>query len=277
MSEVVTDKPGPDLASAIPLESFTDEELAILAGTDGIVVAPFLNRISEGQLATAQRTAYRGLLGRGIVDPPTEQVVAAAGPGEITDGEAGAARHGVEVAVRADVHAMVRLRATAHVVVAVARTISSRRDFWYAHVADDACLLEEVSTDGFHRFAMLDTADLPQAVVDAVVHPESGDGVGDPVEFTPSTDHPAPPAILARLGEAPVHCEVVIRAVGEDGVVMLGAFSGPRGAWLFRNDYGSGDAVVARPCAATDLRERLRAATVGALERVRDLETGRPT
>lgn len=279
MSEAVNDQPVPELATAIPLETFTDEEVAILAGTDGIVVAPFLARISEAQLATAQRTAYRGLLARGIVDPPAEQGSSAAGPRENTSGAAAEARTGVEVAVREDVHAMITLRATARVVIAIARANSSRRDFWYAHVADDACLLEEVSPDGFHRFAVLDAADLPQAVVDAVVHPETGDAAGDPMEFSPSPDHPAPTAILESLGKALVHCEVVIRVVGDDGddgVAMLGAFTGPGGSWFFRNVYGSGETVIAQPCSAHNIRERFSTATHDALERAGGIGTRPP-
>ena len=47
------------------------------------------------------------------------------------------------------------LREAAHRVVAVARTTAATQDFWYAHLVDDVVLLEEVSRDGMHRFALV--------------------------------------------------------------------------------------------------------------------------
>lgn len=267
MTATPVDEHDSDGGLATPLESLTDEELAILGRPDSIVVAPFLDRIGEDQLDTAKRTAYRGLLARGILDPPTAQALTAA-EGLRPAGDERRTREGVELSVRPDVHAIVTMRAAARGVIAVARSTSRGRDFWYAHVVDDACLVEQVSSDGIHRFALLGAAKLPEALVDAVVHPDTGDGTGEPVEFTPSADEPAPLSILERLGQAHVHCEVVIRTVGDSGAVMLGAFTGPAGAWMFRSTYAADRPLSVEPCTAAQVRGRLRATTVDALARL---------
>lgn len=181
---------------AVPLEVFTDEELAILAGSDGVVVTPFLDRVGADQRPAVDRTAFRSLLARGILDPPSPEALAQAAAGTKRDGAA------VELPVREDVRAMITLRTTATTVIAAARTTATGQDFWYAHVVAQACLLEQVGSDGMHRFALLDAAELPDAVVAAALHPEAGDAVGEPLEFDPSPETALPPRIVDTLGEA---------------------------------------------------------------------------
>jgi hypothetical protein len=118
----------------VPVEVLTDEELAILAGPGGLVVAPYLATLPEADREVALRTAYRGLLARGIVDPPTPAALAAA-VGEPT----------VELQVRQDVLSLVALRRGASATVCVARSTVLGQDYWYAHVVRDVALVEQVT------------------------------------------------------------------------------------------------------------------------------------
>ncbi len=76
--------------------------------------------------------------------------------------------------VRQDIRSVIALREAAQVVVAVARTTAATQDFWYAHLVDDVVLLEEVSRDGMHRFALAERSRLAELAVGAAVHPERG-------------------------------------------------------------------------------------------------------
>ena len=166
--------------TTVPVAVLTDEELAVLAGDGGLVVTPFAAGFDDAEREIALRTAYRGLVARGIVDPPTPQArVDAIG------------EPGVELQVRQDVLSVVTLRAAASAVVAVARTSVAHQDFWYAHVVEEVVLLEEVGTDGMHRFALATADQLPALVVGAVLHPETGDGSGEPDRARPGRDRAA--------------------------------------------------------------------------------------
>ncbi len=50
----------------------------------------------------------------------------------------------------------------------------TEQDFGYAHLVEDVVLLEEVSRDGFHRFALTRDSGLLDAAVAAAVHPDAG-------------------------------------------------------------------------------------------------------
>lgn len=273
MTDTVTDDPAAAPPPAVALEMLTDEELAILAGPDSIVVSPFLERISAAHRPTAERTAYRGLLARGILDSPSPEALAAA-QRDPADDDKPTAGLDVELAVRQDVHAMVALRAAARGVVAIALTTSTGQDFWYAHVVDDVCLLEQVGAEGIHRFALLDSADLPQAVVDAAVHPDAGDADGSGFTFAPSEDSPLPGEFLERLGETLTCCDVVVRTAGDEAPAMTGVFSGPAGTWLFHAQYASEDPVEVEPCTAEGTRVRIRDIVIAALARLAERADG---
>jgi hypothetical protein len=242
--------------ATVPLETLTDEELAILAGEEGIVVSPFLASADPSERRVVLRTAYRGLLARGLVDPPTPEARAAAVEARAVDGD----RATVELMVRQDVLSMVTLREAARLVVAAARTTVAGQDFWYAHVVDDVVLLEEVSADGLHRFALDRTAALPDLVEAAVVHPEAGDGEGEELAWQPAnaTDPTPPEPIVAGLGASLVRCDLVVRHVGDEHPPMLGLFSGPGGSWSMRSEHGSREPVVVRPVTADALRDEVR-------------------
>ena len=232
--------------TTVPVAVLTDEELAVLAGDGGLVVTPFAAVFDDAEREIALRTAYRGLVARGIVDPPTPQArVDAIG------------EPGVELQVRQDVLSIVTLRAAASAVVAVARTSVAHQDFWYAHVVEEVVLLEEVGTDGMHRFALATADQLPALVVGAVLHPETGDGSGEPIELDPGATEP-PLEIAERLGTALLRSDVVIRWAGDDNAPLLGLFTGPSGAWVVEAHEGSGDALVATPTTAEALASRLR-------------------
>ncbi len=249
-----------DGVDAVPVEVLTDEELAILAPENGIVVSPYLQDVPEAHRDLATRTAYRGLLARGIVDPPT-----AADTREALsrgDGE-------VQLMVRQDVRSIVALREAARLVVALARTTATGQDFWYAHVVDDVAVLEEVGSDGLHRFALTDAARLPRLTAAAAVHPDCGDASGDPVRLTAGPGDPTPPdEVLERLGAAVLTSDVVVRHVGDARPVMLGLFTGPDGAWVTTVERGSERTPVAVPCAAEEARRMVHDAVVEGLTQV---------
>lgn len=243
-----------DGPETVPLETFTDEELAVLAGPESMVVAPSLSAVPTAEREAVLRTAYRGLLARGVLDPPTPEARVAA-VGQPT----------VELMVRDDVRSLVMLRRGARLVVAVARTTVAGQDYWYAHVVDDVVLLEQVGEDGLHRFALARTADLPALLVGAAVHPECGDGSGEPIEVAGDVAEP-PLAVAEALGSALVRADVVVRSVADDGAAPLGLFTGPGGAWVLRLQRGAG--VTVRPLAAEALRGELEGLVLDRLARV---------
>jgi hypothetical protein len=242
------DGPGTAGPEPVAVEVLTDEELSVLAEPGSIVVMPFLSEVAEPQREAVRRTAYRSLLARGVVDPPTPEATSAA----LARGDG----H-VELMVREDVRSVVALRAAARMVVAVARTTVATQDFWYAHVVDDVAVLEEVSGDGLHRFALAAADDLAALAVAAAVHPEAGDASGDPVRLDAEEGDPTPPdELLERLGASIVRSDVVVRHVGDADPPLLGVFSGPQGSWLTRAERGR--ALTTVPCAAEVARAAVR-------------------
>ncbi|HEY0215422.1 MAG TPA: hypothetical protein VGC57_03405 [Cellulomonas sp.] len=237
---------------AVPVEVLTDEELAILAGPGGLVVSPFLATASDGDHAAVTRTAYRGLLARGILEPPTARALADA-VGEAT----------VEVQVRQDVLTVVTLRRAAPVVVCVARTSVLAQDYWYAHVVDDVVLVEQVGSDGLHRFALARTEQLGDLVVDATIHPECGDGAGPDRELP--DDGTVPVEIAEQLGTALLRTDLVVRTVGDEHAPLTGLFTGPAGAWTLTARAATREPLVARPVSRADLEAAVRVSVSEAL------------
>ena len=245
-----------DAPVAVPVEVLTDEELAILAGPGGLVVSPYLATLADADREVALRTAYRGLLARGVVDPPTVEALAAA-VGEPT----------VELQVREDVLSLVTLRRGAAATVCVARTTVLGQDYWYAHVVCDVVLVEQVTTDGQHRFSLAAADVLGDLLVDAVTHPETGDGTGPAIELTDPAE--PPDAVVESLGHALVRADVVVRTADDREPELLGLFTGPGGAGVLSAAAGSGSAVVATPTTRAVLDARVhdlarRAAAVAA-------------
>jgi hypothetical protein len=245
----------------------TDEELAILSGDEGIVISPFLGTMDPRERKAVMRTAYRGMLARGLVNPPTPEAQAEAIEQRTEDGTYAT----VELAVRQDVQAMVTLRNAATTVVAAARTTAVSQDFWYAHVVDDVVLIEEVSSDGLHRFALERSAALPDLVEAACIHPEAGNATGDVIEWRPlSSEDPTPPTeIVEKIGEALVRCDLTVRFVGDENPPMLGLFTGPNGSWMLHSHEDSRRPVSVVPSTASDLRDEVRRSVVSGIAQSR--------
>lgn len=218
----------PTASTAVDLDVLTDEELEVLQAQDPLVVRPHLAALPEPERAPTLRTAYRGLVARGILDPRT-----GGGPDAATEPPT------TTMQVRDDVHAIVTLRRGASAVVCVARTTATDQDFWYAHVAEDVVLVERVSTDGLHRFGLAPAAVLGDLLLDASTHPETADGTGP---TTTITDHTDPPdEVLQRLGSAVLRADVVVRVPGDRRPVLTGLFTGPGGAWQLTTRLDDGE------------------------------------
>jgi hypothetical protein len=227
-----------------PLEILTDEELSLLT-EEGVVVSPYLATLAAADLDSARRTAFRGLLARGIVEPPRTSSAAVDGA--------------VELLVRHDVLSALTLRRSAPAVVAVARATSLSQDFWYAHVVEEITLVEEVGTDGLHRFALAHTADLPELLVDAALCPDAVDGPGVGFTVAEGQDAPLPAALVDRLGTGYVRADVVLLGSGRDEgsrPVLTGLFTGPEGSWSIVADPAA-TTLTARPETVADVRDRL--------------------
>lgn len=228
------------------VDVLTDEELSVVTRPGAMPVMPFLDDLPEADRETARRSAYRSLVARGVVEPPTPEAIAAATA--LRDGS-------VELMVRQDIRSVVALREAAQVVVAVARTTAATQDFWYAHLVDDVVLLEEVSRDGIHRFALAEDGALLALAVGATVHPEAGDGDGPALPVQADEGDPTPPdGVLERLGAAFVRADVVIRRPGDSEPPVFAMLSGPEGCWCIE---GGPQPMVAEPLAADLARRRV--------------------
>ena len=224
-----------------PVEVLTDEELSLLTYGPGAVVMPYFSEVAARDTELVQRTAYRSLVARGIVDPSD-------GPGD------GPAR----LKLREDVMTLVSLRQAATTLVAVARTMIDQQDFWYAHVVEDLVVLEEVSGDGLHRFALGFSRDLPTLLVDAALHPDATDGAGAEVSIDAMPDDEAPTQLLEVLGRAHVRADVVVLTTDAKGrrPELTGLFTGPEGSWSVTSTPDTG--AVARPESVEGVRSRLQ-------------------
>lgn len=257
-ADAVTDPPdgaaaGPPRLAA-PVVTLTDEEIAVLGHREGVAVTPYLDGLDATAGSLAQTTAMRGLLARGIVS-----AVRDAAPARITGDDAE-----VDVLVRQDVLSVLTLRRAAPVVVAVARTGAVVRDWWYAHVVGEYVVLEEVTPDGQHRFALGRTEDLAAMATGAVVHPDATDGPADePGAVVRVPDDPAagdvavttvPPALLRRLGAAYLRADLVVVRRDREAPrsELLGLFTGPDGCWTTRTVAGGGEVRIG-PTTVADL------------------------
>ncbi|QCW51701.2 hypothetical protein FE634_17120 [Nocardioides dongxiaopingii] len=222
----------------IALEILTDEELSVLLPDQGVVVTPVLSAVPAAERDAVRRTAFRGLVARGIVDPPGQEAVTAALGAPAAVGDVA-----LDLRVRNDVLSALTLRQSASAVVAVGRTTSSDQDFWYAHVVEDVVLLEEVGSDGLHRFALGHARDLAALLLGAVVHPEASDGTGEDVELAVAPDSEAPSELVERLGQAYLRADVLVVRREEGAALerpdLTGLFTGPRGSWSILARPGS--------------------------------------
>lgn len=250
----------PDAAAGVPVLDLTDEEIAVLATTEGPVVLPYLSGLDTEQARTATTTAYRSLVARGLLEAPTPQQAREAEREAVASGEGQVA---YPVRMPEFLSQVLTLRAGAPTVVCVAVSTALGQEFRYAHVVEDVVLVEEVTATGLHRLALLGLAELPPRLEQWVLHPEAVAGRGEEVVRLPGgeDDDPTPPdELLERLGASLVRADVVVRRAGDGGPgELVGVFSGPEGTYLSRTRHGSAAPVVIRPATPDEVRAALTA------------------
>ena len=237
------------LADTAYVETLTDEELAVLDDADSVAVRPRFDDLAPEQQDVARQVAFRGLLARGIVDPPSPEAVAAA------RARGGTPTTPVDVLVRQDVQSLVTLRRGAALVVAVARTTAAGQDYWYGYLIDDMALIEEVTEAGLHRFSLVRADQLPDLLVGATVHPATADGTGEPMAIPDGPAPDPPPPVLQTLGQALLRADLVVRYNGRVAAQTASLFTGPAGSWLVT--HREGEQSVAFPMRAQELREHV--------------------
>jgi len=176
--------------TTVPVGTLSDAELALLApsrtATGRRPVLPLWSRLGPDQREDAVRRARGGLLARGVLE--------AGGP----------------PALRRDLRSLLLLRGAATAVVAVARATPRAADHWYAHVVRDVALLEQVSDDGVHRFALTAAVALPETVAAAVLHPLAARAVAP----TPADETDWLRADVEARGAGPVRRQAWVSAPG---------------------------------------------------------------
>ena len=194
----------------VPVGSLTDAELAVLARPRSRVgprpVMPVWSRLDGNRRAVAAKDARASLAARRLLDPGVRS----------------------RADLRRDLRSVIVLRETATVVAAVARATADGRDHWYAHVTGGVVLLEQVSTDGVHRFALTAAVTLPTLVAAAVLHPEAA------VASDPMPD---------GQGEW-LRADVEVRGAGP--VRRVAWVSGPGGTWRLDPEQAVPPAEVRR-------------------------------
>lgn len=246
-------------AEPVAVLDLTDEELAVLATTEGAVVFPHLSELPEEAQRVAKDTAYRSLIAHGLLEAPS--------PSQVQQAERealGTADGQVAYPVRMaeELARMLTLRAQATMVVCCARTTALGQEYRYAHVVAGVVLLETVTSTGLHRMSLLAEQDLLAHVRTWVLHPEATPGSGeDVIQLVGAGEDPTPPdELLDRLGAALLRADLVVRtADDEGGADLLGVFSGPAGTWSCRTAAGAAGPVVIRPSSPEGVLTELRA------------------
>ncbi|WP_372729735.1 hypothetical protein [Nocardioides sp.] len=210
----------------VHVETLTDEELKVLIGQAGVSVTPHLDALAPGQRAMAEEAAFRSLSARGVASRP-------------------------------DIRAVVTLREAARTRVSVVRTTGGRQSFWYGHVVDGVLLVEQVSQDGMHHFALADATRLGDLLVRAAVHDLAGDASGPGVTWANGPEGDGPPSVVERLGEPWIRADVTLCHPADPDPAPQVLFTGPGGCWWADTDWCAG-APVARPMTAVGLRSKLQ-------------------
>ncbi|MGZ8751029.1 MAG: hypothetical protein ACXWYP_09160, partial [Pseudonocardia sp.] len=188
--------PFPPIRSDVAyIETLTDEELAVLGGEDPLAVRPFYDELPPTAQEVAKQVAFRGLLARGIVDPPSAEAV------ESARAQGGSPDLAVDVMVREDVQSLIELRRGSPMLVALARTTSEGHDYWYGYLFDDMALIEEITETGLHRFSLIRDDQLLDLLVAAAVHPAAADAAGEPVRMPDDAESRPTAPILQTLGQ----------------------------------------------------------------------------
>lgn len=234
----------------VALIDLTDEELAALAGApDGLVVSPYLESLEPAQRDLAVVTAFRSLVARGLVEPPT--------PGQVTAAvrqAQGADLAELDVRMGEALSQALTLRRVAPTVLCAQRTSAELTTWRYVHLVDEELALDEVvEPSGLHRFGLLRPADVPDVLLDWLA-PEGWDGPdGEPQQLDAGAT--APGALLERLATAVVVCDVAVRRAGDDGGdLLIGTFAGPGLLVLSTTRSAPGSPVSLRPASRRTVR-----------------------
>lgn len=165
-----------------PLFALTDEELAVLAGTDqGVVAMPHLE-VLDGELrSVALHTAYRSMLASGLVTLPTAQGAppprGSTGPdptGAPADRPGAADGRWFPVELPSEVDAVLVLRGAAPLLLCLQRhtgdehgaagAAAGEQVLRYVHLVEDVALVEDVLATGLHRFGTVARVELGACV-----------------------------------------------------------------------------------------------------------------
>ena len=241
----------PTRADVAYIETLTDEELAVLGGEDPLAVRPYYDELPLTAQEVAKQVAFRGLLARGIVDPPSAEAV------ESARARGGSPDLAVDVMVREDVQSLIELRRGSPMLVALARTTSEGHDYWYGYLFDDMALIEEITETGLHRFSLIRENQLLDLLVGAAVHPAAADAAGEPVRMPDDVQGRPTAPILQTLGQALLRADFVVRHRSDVAPQVVGLFTGPTGSWLVT--HRGAEPSIAVPMRAEQLREQVRA------------------
>lgn len=240
----------PTSEGSVLFGQFTDEELCVLTPERGIAMLPLISEMSEDHRHIAEQTAYRSLIARGILQPPSQegdepQQPAASDPTK-------------PLAQLPEVLAdMLTLREGAEQIVAVSLMTSIGEESRYAYAAGAVVLEEHVDAAGFHTFYVGSRDRLTDIVMSWALHPAATDGEGAELPPTDPEEVVPPEELLETLGDALLRADIVIRYVDDSAPPLIGIFSGPGGTWLSIARLGSGEQVRIAPVSLASVRRTL--------------------
>ena len=243
------------MSRVLPLLRLTDEELLVMNALHPAVTTPYLDEVPQEQHRLVAQTAYRSLRAHGV---------------ERTDDGAG-------LVLPEAVVSMLQVRAAAGQVLVISHSRPSGVGVRYHHIGAEIVVLEDVSTDGDHDFALVDRAGLRAGIGEFVA-----DLLADPAPSTVSLAPPRPvdgsgppvclsPAALAegavdesRWGQVLLQLDTTCwSATCEDPPTLLGFLLGSAGTWCSRNVVGDVGDVVLRPAKVAEVATAIAASVDG--------------
>lgn len=248
------------------LIDLTDEELSVLDPVpreQRLAIMPYLDDVDDVTRETATLTAFRSLVARGLVVPPTAAEVEAATNSESTTGS-------IDIEVHELISGLVQMRKGAPTIVCAQRTVAGRPDYcyWYV-VSDDTAIEELVEPKGLHRFHALETR-LVRLALYGYLNPERVAGAAGEdhvVEAGVAAGGSTPAAMLEGLASAHTLGEFLVRTGRQpsEQPTMVAVASGPEGLLLAEMRCGSEEPVRVREIDAATLFQRIEAAMTGAM------------
>lgn len=169
-----------------PLLTVTDEELLAIDGADqGVVAMPYLARIPDSEWELARSTALRGLRARGLLRISTEQPVDVdrdVAPARESGRESGRelAEEARAVDVADDLAWILGARRAPEAILAAQRMAGTPQGpqiaLRYVHAVGGRVLIEDVSEDGLHAFAVAPRPALADLMRDYLMAADPGVG-----------------------------------------------------------------------------------------------------